>query len=418
MTEKDFDKRLKEIADSYTETPNESAWDAIASRKAVAAQKTATTQNIIATEEKRVTLFSKRVKYLSFAATIAAAVILLFILLPLEHPSEINLESPIKNIPTAVNAPIAANFSTTPKTGTFAVQKAQLKSEITLANSERVADIANNSADTAKQEVSNNKYVADNTSLEKSENNRSESNKKIDPQDVDSREIDSKKIYRYIPQEEVTDKKIRRFAIAASSDMSAPGSGGTKKSAFMNDLAGSIFPEFSYDRSIYEKSRDFTHSIPLSFGVQLQYKLNNRFAITSGINYTMLKSTFSTSQYAENYTVKQSLHYIGVPVGAKFFFAKSGRLNFYINGGATFEKCVAAQFSLRSQTTNEDYTESVKPIAVSIYGGVGAEYMFGRQFGLYFDPGFSYFFDTNQPRSIRTERPFNFKVEIGFRIHL
>lgn len=52
MTEKDFDKRLKEIADSYTETPNESAWDAIASRKAVAAQKTATTQNIIATEEK------------------------------------------------------------------------------------------------------------------------------------------------------------------------------------------------------------------------------------------------------------------------------------------------------------------------------------------------------------------------------
>jgi len=400
MTEKDFDKRLKEIADSYTETPNESAWDAIASRKAVATQKTAATQNIITTHEKRVTLFSRRVTNLTFAATIAAAVILLFILLPLEHPSEIILESPIKNNPATVNAPVVSNISTSTirKTSSSALQKAQLKSEITVTNSERVADIANNSADTATQEVSNNKYVADNTSIEESENN--------------------KKIYKDIPQEEVTDKKIRRFAIAASSDMSAPGSGGTKKAAFMNDLAGSIFPEYSYDRSIYEKSRDFNHSIPLSFGVQLQYKLNNRFAISSGVNYTMLKSTFSTSQYAENYTVEQNLHYIGVPIGAKFFFAKSGRVNFYINAGATIEKCVAAQFTLRSQTTTEDYSESVKPLAASVYSGVGAEFMFGRQFGLYFDPGFSYFFDTNQPRSIRTERPFNFKVEIGFRIHL
>ncbi len=51
-------------------------------------------------------------------------------------------------------------------------------------------------------------------------------------------------------------------------------------------------------------------------------------------------------------------------------------------------------------------------------GGLGAEFQVNRGAGIYFDPSIAYYFDNNQPLSIRSSQPLQFKFELGFRFHL
>jgi hypothetical protein len=50
--------------------------------------------------------------------------------------------------------------------------------------------------------------------------------------------------------------------------------------------------------------------------------------------------------------------------------------------------------------------------------GMGVEFMLGRHLGIYLDPSIRYFFDNNQPKSIRTAQPLMFGFEMGLRAKL
>lgn len=50
--------------------------------------------------------------------------------------------------------------------------------------------------------------------------------------------------------------------------------------------------------------------------------------------------------------------------------------------------------------------------------GLGLEYRFIDFMGLYVDPRLTYFFDCDQPYSVRTEQPLQFNLEMGFRFHI
>jgi hypothetical protein len=50
--------------------------------------------------------------------------------------------------------------------------------------------------------------------------------------------------------------------------------------------------------------------------------------------------------------------------------------------------------------------------------GLGIEFRLGEHLGLYVDPSLRYYFEGNQPRSIRTQQPLMMGLELGMRFGL
>jgi len=50
--------------------------------------------------------------------------------------------------------------------------------------------------------------------------------------------------------------------------------------------------------------------------------------------------------------------------------------------------------------------------------GLGAEYWFVKHVGIAFKPSVAYYFDNNQPLSIRTQQPIQFNLELGLRFRM
>ena len=177
---------------------------------------------------------------------------------------------------------------------------------------------------------------------------------------------------------------------------------------------------------IEEKESQTKYSIPVAVGAGVRIELSPRWSIGAGLNYTNLTRTFKgTYTHVDEdgkidntitSDIKNSQHYIGLPVNAYFNIISSKHVNFYASAGGTVEKCVYDKYLIL--TDNITHKESVKGVQLSAGLGIGAEFMLGQHLGLYIDPSLRYYFDCNQPKSIRTAQPLMFGVEAGFRFKL
>ena len=153
------------------------------------------------------------------------------------------------------------------------------------------------------------------------------------------------------------------------------------------------------------------HHIPLRLGLSLQYQLNNRLALLSGISYTHLKSEFSVPQHS-NLDYDQELDYVGIPVGLSYKLLATDHFNIYVAGGTLIEKCVSAKVSIDGEIKS-------RPWQLSINASAGAEYNFTRQFGLYLEPSLGYYFnDGTSLEHYYKEHPLAPSVQFGLRLHL
>ncbi len=140
------------------------------------------------------------------------------------------------------------------------------------------------------------------------------------------------------------------------------------------------------------------HHLPVRFGMNLNYQLNDRLALLSGINYTWLYSEFSNGRTQ----IDQHLHYLGIPVGIAYQLWSNPHLRIYLSGSAMLEKCL-----------NE------KPWQWSVNAGAGAEYALTRQLGLYLEPSVGYYFDdgTNVEHYYKEHRLAP-NIMLGVRMHI
>ena len=146
------------------------------------------------------------------------------------------------------------------------------------------------------------------------------------------------------------------------------------------------------------------HHLPVRFGLSVQYQLNNRLALHSGINYTYLYSEFSDGN-------DQKLHYLGIPVGLVWQLWATNHVRFYLSGGAMVEKCIRADF--------ETGSIGKKPWQWSVNAAAGAEYTTIRQFGVYLEPSLGYYFDDGTfLEHYYKEHSLTPSVEFGLRLHL
>lgn len=158
--------------------------------------------------------------------------------------------------------------------------------------------------------------------------------------------------------------------------------------------------------------------MPVSIGVQFQMPISKLLSVGLGVNYTMLFSNHDALSRQETRQTQQTLHYIGVPLNLYTTFMQKDNIRLYAMGGVTLEKGLYAFYRVSENGVRRSHGESIEGMQLSVTGGLGVELAVSNSTGLYFDPSIAYYFDNNQPVSIRTAQPLQFKFELGFRFHL
>lgn len=197
--------------------------------------------------------------------------------------------------------------------------------------------------------------------------------------------------------------------------LSSPGVADTKDSPMldMNTINRDIETKTEYD-----------HHLPIRIGLSVAYALTDRLSISSGLTYTRLSSDIKDASRESKYIGEQRLHYVGIPVNVSYKVASFRWLGLYGTAGVLAEKCV-------SGTTDEGYVEnntmkhtntqdiSSKPLQMSVNAGVGIQFDFIDNVGIYAEPGLSYYFDDGSAlQTIYKEKPLNFNLNVGVRFKL
>ncbi len=163
---------------------------------------------------------------------------------------------------------------------------------------------------------------------------------------------------------------------------------------------------------------------PIQVGVSVAYSFTDRLSIESGLTYSCLVSDLSSGTPSGNYDIRQTLHYIGLPLALRYDFLKIKGFSLYASAGGQMEKCVAGKtrtdyFVDGKKVSSENGRIMVEPLQWSVNAYVGAQYSFNRLVGLYIEPGAAYYFRNSSPvNCIYSERPFNFSLRAGLRFSL
>lgn len=197
--------------------------------------------------------------------------------------------------------------------------------------------------------------------------------------------------------------------------LSCPGGADTKDSPML-DMS-------SVNRDVETKT-EYEHHLPIRIGLSVAYALTDRLSISSGLTYTRLSSDIKDASRESKYIGEQRLHYIGIPVNVSYKVASFRWISLYGTAGVLAEKCV-------SGTTDEGYVEnntmkytnthdiSSKPLQMSVNAGVGIQFDFIDNVGIYAEPGLSYYFDDGSAlQTIYKEKPLNFNLNVGVRFKL
>lgn len=163
---------------------------------------------------------------------------------------------------------------------------------------------------------------------------------------------------------------------------------------------------------------------PIQVGVCVAYSFTDRLSIESGLTYSCLVSDLSSGTPSGNYDIRQTLHYIGLPLALRYDFLKIKGFSLYASAGGQMEKCVAGKtrtdyFVDGKKVSSENGRIMVEPLQWSVNAYVGAQYSFNCLVGLYIEPGAAYYFRNSSPvNCIYSERPFNFSFRAGLRFSL
>ncbi|MBC8602576.1 porin family protein [Parabacteroides acidifaciens] len=157
---------------------------------------------------------------------------------------------------------------------------------------------------------------------------------------------------------------------------------------------------------------------PLSFGFTVRKNLNNRIALESGLVYTYLYSKMNESG-AVSYKATLGLHYLGIPVNLVVKLWDNPNWNVYVSGGFMVEKGLRSLYHLEAYRLDEHKAGTVRSGIHGLQGSlnlsIGVSYRVYRDWNLYLEPRYSYYFDNNQPMSYRTENTTLIGVGAGVR---
>lgn len=183
-----------------------------------------------------------------------------------------------------------------------------------------------------------------------------------------------------------------------------------------NDSIGLLQVASSNSGKIVEHQH---HHAPVTVGISFSKKLNEHWSLESGLQYTCLKSEFTTgNEYRIQET--QKLHYIGLPLRMSYRLWNYKRLSGYATAGMQID--VPVKGTLRTNHSTDSVPtllghRSLKaPLQWSLNTSVGIQYHLSPRTSIYLEPTVNYYIpDGSRLRTIRKEHPFTFTIPAGIR---
>ena len=162
------------------------------------------------------------------------------------------------------------------------------------------------------------------------------------------------------------------------------------------------------------------HYMPAGFSLALKYRLNNRFALEAGLSYSRLKSEFEMGSNGNTINEQQTIHYLGIPVKGTYNIYNRKAWSLYGSLGVVTEIPLYSLFNtsyyLHGVMEATDKSTIHAPWQLSVGTGLGLQYNFTPNIGLFAEPSLQYFIPTGtQIETYRTEHPFTFSLPLGIR---
>lgn len=151
------------------------------------------------------------------------------------------------------------------------------------------------------------------------------------------------------------------------------------------------------------------HVIPLSFGLDVSVSLLPRLALTSGIDLSLYRSTFTETENTGGKQFRQRAYYLGIPFRLEWTLWDQGRTSAWLGAGGKADYLVYGKFG--------DVRFKDNTVHWSAVGNLGVQYRLHPNVGLFLQPEISYYFKPSAPgvQTYRTEHPLTFNLGVGAR---
>ena len=162
------------------------------------------------------------------------------------------------------------------------------------------------------------------------------------------------------------------------------------------------------------------HQMPITWSLALKYKLNHRWGLETGLNYSKLNSEFEMGEDGNKIEQRQTIHYLGIPVKGLLNIYGGKTWSLYGSAGLVTEIPVHAplysNYYVHGLHEASDKTTIRAPWQFSTTFGLGMQYHLTPNIGIFAEPSLQYFIPTHTDiETYRTEHPFTFTLPLGIR---
>lgn len=360
---------------------------------------------------------------------VAVAVVLLFFFLQPFQQESIQPETANQHIThtkvvtkqlanAATNLSGEGNIAAVAQRSTLTATKTNMPKMISEQSEKRNAENSSQAENIEPVVVNNQLKTA-----EKQEINKTEQNDRQLPDVKNTLEPNEKQIAMADIQpndwtDPVQKEKYGTWSVKAQISSGGGTSSNTSTPAF-NDFTGKmgIVRAYTMNTSILTPNdfSDRTYYSPLNVGMRVSRQINGKFGLETGLTYTYLLTGFKSM----NYDAELNLHYLGVPLNLVMKILGNQKWSLYSSAGLTIEKGLRSVYIQNQYYSNQIITTTastnIDGIQWSVNLSGGVSYRIVKNFDIYFAPKLSYYFDNNQPISLRTDRKTCFEAEGGLR---
>ncbi|MBP5487564.1 MAG: hypothetical protein J6Y06_08055 [Bacteroidales bacterium] len=151
------------------------------------------------------------------------------------------------------------------------------------------------------------------------------------------------------------------------------------------------------------------HYFPIKAGMSLRVPISERLGITTGLEYSLYRSSFFYSLSGEK---KQFAHYLGIPVRLDWTLVSRRWFDVYLGGGFTGDYCLGATFAGRKIRGDG--------FGFFVLGAAGGQVNLTERIGIYLEPELNWDVRSGKRvlKTYRSENPLMFSVATGLRINL
>ena len=176
----------------------------------------------------------------------------------------------------------------------------------------------------------------------------------------------------------------------------------------------------AYQQSGITETSKSSFGVPVIAGIGLRVHLNDVLSVGTGIDYSLLTRSFEV-RYVEGLSVQNgdfnhTLQYIGIPIDFFVKLVDKNDITLYSVVGTEAEKAVSNKYRLLG--TDVVVGDKVNGLQWSVGAGLGFEFNVSRRVGIFAEPSVKYYFNCDQPKNLRTDKPFQMVLRAGVRFDL